>query len=103
MFLKHLQKLDKDLYTVKTSSHPFDELLQNIEEESRLEIRPSDFVGRGVQHPLFSMMRWYFKSRNAICFTTGVTLRQKYGRKIPTGAGPHLPLLKIARTRLHKE
>ena len=75
------QKLDEDLYAIKTSPKPFDALMQNIEEESRLEIRPSDFVGSGVQHPLLSMMRWYFKSCGAICLTTGVPLRQSMGEK----------------------
>ena len=75
------QKLDRDLRTVAESAQPFDELLHVIEEESRLEIQPSEFAGRAVQHPLFSMMRWYLKSRGAICFTTGMTLRKNMGKK----------------------
>jgi len=46
-----------------------------------LEILPTEFVGRAVQHPLFSMMRWYFKSRGAVCFTTGMSLRKNMGSK----------------------
>ena len=75
------QKLDRDLRTVANSAHPFDELLQIISEENRLEILPAEFVGRAIQHPLFSMMRWYFKSRGAVCFTTGVSLRKNMGAK----------------------
>ncbi len=42
------QKLDRDLRIVAESSQPFDELLQVIAEESgRLEILPTEFVGRG--------------------------------------------------------
>ena len=66
------QKLDRDLRTLIESKQPFDDLLQVIAEENRLEIMPSEFVGRAIQHPLFSMVRWYLKSRGAVCFTTGI-------------------------------
>lgn len=75
------QKLDKDLRKVAESPQPFDDLLQSIAEESRLEILPVDFVGRAIQHPLFSMMRWYLKSRGAVCLATGMTLRKNMGAK----------------------
>lgn len=75
------QKLDHDLKIVKDSDNPFDELLAVIQEERRLEITPDDFVGRSISHPLFGLMRWYLKSRNAVCFTTGVALRQAMGKK----------------------
>lgn len=76
------QKLDRDLRIVAESPQPFDQLLQIIAEESQgLEILPTEFVGRAIQHPLFSMMRWYFKSRGAICFTTGINLRKNMGSK----------------------
>ena len=71
----------RDLRIVAESPHPFDVLLQAIAEESRLEILPTEFVGRVIQHPLFSMMRWYFKSRGAVCFTTGMSLRRNMGSK----------------------
>lgn len=75
------QKLDRDLRTVAESPQPFDALLQVIAEENRLEILPAEFVGRAVQHPLFSMVRWYLKSRGAVCFTTGMSLRRNMGSK----------------------
>jgi hypothetical protein len=75
------QKLDRDLRIVKESNNPFDELLAVIDEERRLEITPDEFVGRSISHPLFGLMRWFFKSRNAVCFTTGVALRQAMGKK----------------------
>jgi len=75
------QKLDRDLRTIAESKQPFDELLHVIEEDGRLEIIPTEFVGRAIQHPLFSMMRWYFKSVGAVCFTTGIGLRQNMGNK----------------------
>ena len=75
------QKLDRDLRIVGESPQPFDDLLQVIEEENRLEIMPFEFAGHAIQHPLFSMVRWYLKSRGAICFTTGMGLRRNMGRK----------------------
>ena len=75
------QKLDRDLRVVKEADNPFDELLAVIEEERRLEITPDEFVGRSISHPLFSLFRWYLKSRRAFCFTTGVELRQAMGKK----------------------
>jgi hypothetical protein len=75
------QKLDRDLRTVAESPQPFDALLQVIAEENRLEILPAEFVGRAIQHPLFSMVRWYLKSRGAVCFTTGMSLRKNMGSK----------------------
>ncbi len=56
-------------------------MLQVIADESRLEVLPFEFEGRGIQHPLFSMVRWYLKSRGAICFTTGMKLRKNTGSK----------------------
>ena len=75
------QKLDRDLRMVAESASPFDDLLRVIEEERPLEIVPGEFEGRRIGHPLFGLMRWYFKSRRAVCFTTGVELRQAMGRK----------------------
>ncbi len=75
------QKLDRDLRIISESPQPFDALLQGIAEESRLEIIPAEFVGRAVQHPLFSMVCWYLKSRGAVCFTTGMSLRKNMGIK----------------------
>ena len=46
-----------------------------------MEILPTEFVGRAIQHPLFSMMRWYLKSRGAVCLTTGMSLRKNMGSK----------------------
>lgn len=75
------QKLDRDLRVIAESKQPFDELLQLIAEERPLEVLPFEFVGRATQHPLFSMVRWYVKSRGAVCLTTGVSLRKNMGKK----------------------
>ncbi|MFT3671566.1 DUF262 domain-containing protein [Aestuariivirga sp.] len=75
------QKLDRDLRIIQESSQPFDDLLQVIAEERPLEISPNEFEGRGISHPLFSMVTWYAKSLGAVCLTTGITLRQNMGKK----------------------
>jgi hypothetical protein len=75
------QKLDKDLAIVKNSDQPFDELLGLIEQERSLTITEGEFVGRDIRHPLFSLMRWYFKSKGAVCLTSGVSIRKNMGKK----------------------
>lgn len=75
------QKLDKDLGIVSRSSNPFDEMLNIIKLERPLEISSDEFIGVGISNALYSMMRWYFKSRNAVCLTTGIGIRQNMGKK----------------------
>jgi len=74
------QKLDQDLAIVKNSSSPFDDLLGVIEQERSLDIEEKEFNGRDIRHPLFSLMRWYFKSKSATCLTSGVSIRQNMGK-----------------------
>lgn len=75
------QKLDKDIGIVVRAKNPFDELISIIEQERPLKITKDEFIGRDVRHPLFNMMKWYFKSQNAVCFGTGVGLRKNMGKK----------------------
>ena len=75
------QKLDKDIGVVVKSNQPFDELLNIISAERTLKISPDEFIGVDVRNALFSLMRWYFKSREAICFTTGLGIRKNMGKK----------------------
>lgn len=74
------QKLDQDLRTVANSQTPFDDLLNTIKAERPLEITPGEFEGAGVSVPLWSLMRWYFKSRNAVCLTTGIGISKPMGK-----------------------
>ena len=75
------QKLDKDIGIVVKSAHPFDDLLNIIKAERPLAISSEEFVGTNTRSALWSLMQWYFKSRNAICFTTGIGIRQNMGKK----------------------
>ncbi len=75
------QKLDKDIGIIYNADGPFEQLLLNLAEERPLGIKPSEFAGRDVRHPLFYLMTWYFKSIGAVCFGTGVTLRKNMGKQ----------------------
>ena len=75
------QKLDKDIGIVVSSESPFDSLLSIIKAERPLEITSDEFDGVGVLHPLFSLMRWYFKSKGAICLSTGLSIRKNMGKR----------------------
>jgi Putative DNA-binding domain len=75
------QKLNKDLSIVKNSQSPFDDLLGVIKDERPLTIDENEFIGVGIQHPLFGLMKWYFKSKWAVCLSTGLTLRKNMGKK----------------------
>jgi len=75
------QKLDKDLTIVINESNPFDKLLNLIALERNLEISPNEFEGVGILHPLWGLMKFYFKSNNAVCLTTGINIRKNMGKK----------------------
>lgn len=75
------QKLDKDIGIVVNDDNPFDKLLSIIAAERPLEISKDEFVGVGVSHALWGLMNFYFKSKGAICFTTGITIRKNMGKK----------------------
>ena len=75
------QKLDKDLGIIANEDNPFDRLLKLIELERPLEITTDEFIGVGTSHALWGLMRFYFKSKNAICLSTGINIRQNMGKK----------------------
>ena len=75
------QKLDKDISIVVNQENPFDKLLNIIAAERPLEISKDVVVGVGVSHSLWGLMRFYFKSKDAICFSTGLNIRKNMGKK----------------------
>ena len=97
------QKLDRDLRTLIESMQPFDDLLGAIAEEARLEVMPFEFVGRAIQHPLFSMVRWYLKSRGAVCLTTGLSLRKNMGSKYQLELDHIFPFSRLKKAGYGKE
>ncbi len=68
------QKLDQDLAIVKQSEKPFEQLLGAIERERALEITANELKGRNCQHPIFSLMKSYFKSLGAKCLNSGLPI-----------------------------
>jgi len=97
------QKLDHDLRIVLESKSPFDELLGVIAEERPLTISTEEFEGRAISHPLFSLMRWYFKKRGAVCFSTGLNLRQNMGKKYQLENDHVFPYSKLEKIGYGKE
>jgi hypothetical protein len=75
------QKLDKDNGIVAKNENPFDELMNIIRMSVPSKFRPMNLSESDTRNALWGLMRWYFKSRNAICFTTGVGIRQNMGKK----------------------
>jgi hypothetical protein len=97
------QKLDRDLRTLTESSQPFDDLLQVIEEERPLEVLPNEFAGRAIQHPLFGMVRWYLKSKGAVCLSTGVSIRKNMGKKYQLELDHIFPYSRLKKAGYGKE
>jgi hypothetical protein len=97
------QKLDRDLRIIADDGSPFDKLLGVISEERPLKITADEFVGRSTSHPLFALMRWYFKKCGAICFSTGVELRQPMGKKYQLENDHIFPYSKLARAGYGKD
>ena len=75
------QKLDKDIGIVVNEENPFDKLLNLIASDRPLEISKDEFEGVGVSHALWGLMKFYFKSKNAICLSTGISIRKNMGKK----------------------
>lgn len=75
------QKLDKDIGIIAKEDNPFDRLLNLIEMERPLEITKEEFVGVGISHALWGLMNFYFKSKGAVCLSTGISIRQNMGKK----------------------
>jgi hypothetical protein len=74
------QKLDKDIGIISKEDNPFDKLLNLIDLERNLIISENEFEGVDIRHPLWGLMKWYFKSRNAICLSTGIHIRKNMGK-----------------------
>ena len=97
------QKLDRDLRVFSETGSPFDKLLNVIAEERPLPITTNEFIGHAIKHPLFGLMRWYFKKRGAVCFTTGLELRQVMGKKYQLENDHIFPFSKLKKAGYGKE
>ena len=75
------QKLDKDVKIAANEENPFDQMINQISIDRPLEISKEEFIGATVSNALWGLMRFYFKSQEAKCLTTGVNIRTKMGKK----------------------
>ena len=75
------QKLDKDVKIAANEENPFDQMINQISIDRPLEISKEEFIGATVSNALWGLMRFYFKSKEAKCLTTGVNIRTKMGKK----------------------
>lgn len=81
-YISQLQaKLDKDIGIIANQENPFDKLLNIISADRPLEIKPDEFEGVGISHALWGLMKFYFKSKNAVCLSTGINIRKNMGKK----------------------
>jgi hypothetical protein len=74
------QKLDHDISIIQRSDSPWKELVDGIiEQRGRIEVKPSDLEGRGIQHPLYRMMFIIAKTRSAVDWFNGSPLGSSHG------------------------
>ena len=76
-----LQKLNTELKVIEKGADPWDHLVGFIAEKRSLEITEQELERVAIQSPLFTVMRWIFKARGAVCLTTGSKLHQIMGDK----------------------
>jgi hypothetical protein len=76
-----LQKLETELKIIDRLADPWDHLVSIIAEKRALKVTPEELTGVVIQSPLFTVMRWIFKARGAVCLTTGVKLHKIMGSK----------------------
>ena len=74
------QRLEADVQLMVRETEPWDALRSNIvEQRGRIEVKDSDFEGRGVQHPLYKAIFVLTKAHGAIDWFNGLPLAQTHG------------------------
>ncbi|MDE0509823.1 MAG: DUF262 domain-containing protein [Gammaproteobacteria bacterium] len=74
------QRLEADVQLVVRETEPWDALRSNIvEQRGRIEVKNSDFDGRGVQHPLYKAIFILAKAQGAVDWFNGLPLAQTLG------------------------
>jgi hypothetical protein len=73
------QKLESDLSIIAREESPWDSLRNEIiDQRGRLEVKASDFEGRGVLHPLYRMSLIVSKSLGAVDWSNGAPISKSY-------------------------
>ncbi|MFB6273421.1 MAG: DUF262 domain-containing protein [Salinibacter sp.] len=75
------QRLDHDLTIIHRTDPPWSELINAIiDQRGRIEVKPSDFQGRAIQHPLYRMAYTVIKSQGAVDWSNGISLDDPVGQ-----------------------
>lgn len=75
------QRLEHDLSLVVRHETPWSVLCdQIVDQRGRIEVKSSDFEGRGVQHPLYRMAFVVIKAHGAIDWFNGAPLDATHGK-----------------------
>jgi len=75
------QRLDHDISLVIKSSNPCKDLIDAIiDQRGRIEVKPNDFEGRNIQHPLYRMTYILAKANGAIDWSNGSPLSKTVGK-----------------------
>ena len=75
------QRLEADVQLVVREAEPWDALRSNIvEQRGRIEVKDSDFEGRGAQHPLYKATFILAKAHSAVDWFNGLPLAQPHGK-----------------------
>ena len=74
------QRLEYDVSLVVRDQSPWNSLrAQIIDQRGRIEVKASDFEGRGSQHPLYRMLYMISKAHGAVDWFNGIPLGTPYG------------------------
>ena len=74
------QRLEADVQLVVRETEPWDALRSNIvEQRGRIEVKDSDFEGRGAQHPLYKATFILAKAHSATDWFNGLPLARTHG------------------------
>lgn len=74
------QRLEHDISLILREDEPWDTLrAQIIDQRGRIEVKPSDFEGRGVQHPFYRAVYVLAKAHGAVDWGNGSPLSKPYG------------------------
>jgi len=74
------QKLEHDISIVVRDPSPWSLLREQIvDQRGRIEVKPSDFEGRGAQHPLYRMVFILSKAHGAVDWFNGAPLGSSHG------------------------
>ncbi len=75
------QRLDHDVSIVRESDQPWTDLVNAIiDQRGRIELSPTDLVGRGTQHPFYRMTYILVKANGAVDWFNGVPLDHPHGK-----------------------